>query len=169
LGWNGAMSEPRKRAAVLAALVEVLLPGDALFASAAEVGVQAKLAERLADHSGEAAVDRLIANLSGLAEAASGDARRQAVAAFEAAQPALFGTVRTICFTAYYESPFIQEAIRALGFAYNSAPLPKGYGQRRFDPAADRPMHGRGYYVPTEQVQRVDLSGLDIRELHHGE
>ena len=163
------MSEPRKRATMLAALVEVLLPGDALFASAAEVGVQAKLAERLADHSGQAAVDLLIAGLADLAEAATPTERQQIVAAFEVAQPALFATVRTICFTAYYESPFIQEAIRSLGFAYNTAPLPKGYGQRRFDPATDRPTHGRGHYVPTEQVRRVDLSGLDIRELRHGE
>lgn len=163
------MSEPRKRATMLAALVEVLLPGDALFASAAEVGVQAKLAERLADHSGQAAVDLLIAGLADLADAATPAERQQIVAAFEVAQPALFATVRTICFTAYYESPFIQEAIRSLGFAYNTAPLPKGYGQRRFDPATDRPTHGRGHYVPTEQVRRVDLSGLDIRELRHDE
>ena len=163
------MSEPRKRAATLAALVDVLLPGDALFASAAEVGLQAKLAERLADHSGEAAVDRLIASLPGLVEAASGEARQRIVAAFEAAEPALFATVRSICFTSYYESPFVQEAIRSLGFAYNTAPLPKGYGLKRFDPATDAPRHGRGHYVPTEAVRRVDLGGLDIKELGHGE
>ena len=163
------MSEPRKRAAVLAALVEVLLPGDALFPSAAEVGVQAKLAERLADQRGEVASERMIKALSGLIDAAPGAERQRLVAAFETAEPALFATIRTICFTAYYESPFVQEAIRSLGFAYNAAPLPKGYGQRRFDPATDRPTHGRGHYVPTDQVRRVDLSGLDIRELHHGE
>ena len=163
------MSEQRKRAAVVAALVDVLLPGDALFASAAEVGLQAKLAERLADHSGQAAVDRLIRGLPGLIEAAPGDEQRQIVAAFEAAEPALFATVRTICFTAYYESPFVQEAIRSLGFAYNAAPLPKGYGLERFDPATDAPRHGRGHYVPTDQVRRVDLGGLDIKELGHGE
>ncbi len=163
------MSEPRQRAVVLAALVEMLLPGDAVFASAAEVGVQAKLAERLADHSGQAALDRLIAAVAGLVEAAPGEARRQIVAAFEAAEPALFATVRAICFTAYYESPFVQEAIRSLGFAYNTAPLPKGYGLKRFDPATDAPRHGRGHYVPTEAVRRVDLSGLDIRELGHDE
>jgi hypothetical protein len=163
------MSEPRKRAAVLAALVEVLLPGDALFASATEVGVQAKLADRLADQSGEAALDRLIKALSGLAEAAPGAERHRLVAAFEAGEPALFATVRAICFTAYYESPFVQEAIRSLGFAYNAAPLPKGYGLKRFDPATDKPTHGRGRYVPTDEVRRVDLSCLDIRELRHGE
>jgi hypothetical protein len=74
-----------------------------------------------------------------------------------------------ICFTAYYESPFVHEAIRSLGFAYNATPLPKGYGLKRFDPETDAPRHGRGYYVPTEAVGRVDLSGLDIKELRHGQ
>ena len=41
-------------------------------------------------------------------------------------------------------------------------PLPKGYDTGRFDPARDTPTHGRGHYVKTEDVKRVDLSGLDF-------
>ncbi len=160
------MNEPRERAAVLAALVDVLLPGDAVFPAACVVGVQAKLAERLTDHAGSAAVERLIGAMAGLVDAAD---REAIVAAFERAEPALFATVRTICFTAYYESPFVHEAIRSLGFAYNATPLPKGYGLERFDPATDAPRHARGHYVPTGAVGRVDLSGLDIAELRHGQ
>lgn len=160
------MSDPRERAAVLAALVEVLLPGDASFPDAAQVGVQGKLAERLIDHSGSAALDRLLDAMAGLGDAAD---REEVVKAFEAAEPQLFATVRAICFTAYYESPFVHEAIRALGFAYNATPLPKGYGLKRFDPETDAPRHGRGHYVPTDAVTRVDLSGLDIAELRHGQ
>jgi hypothetical protein len=160
------MSEPRERAAVLAALVEVLLPGDADFPGGGAVGVQAKLAERLIDHAGAAALEQVLDAMAGLGNATD---REASVRAFEAAEPALFAVVRTICFTAYYESPFVHEAIRALGFAYNATPLPKGYGLKRFDPETDAPRHGRGHYVPTEAVGRVDLSGLDIAELRHGQ
>jgi hypothetical protein len=163
-----AMSGPWQRAKLLEALVAVLLPGDALFPSAAAVGVQAKLAERLVDSEGERALEAVLEAAEGLAAAAPGEAQRAVVQAFESDRPALFASVRNICFIAYYESPFVQEAIRSLGFAYNAAPLPKGYGIRRFDMAKDRPTHGRGRYVPTEEVARVDLSGLDIKELGHG-
>jgi hypothetical protein len=160
------MIDPKERAAVLAALVEVLLPGDADFPGGANVGVQAKLAERLIDHAGAAALEQVLDGMAAFDEKAD---REAVVRAFEAAEPALFATVRAICFTAYYESPFVHEAIRSLGFAYNATPLPKGYGLKRFDPETDAPRHGRGYYVPTEAVGRVDLSGLDIKELRHGQ
>jgi hypothetical protein len=153
------MSGPRERARLVEALVAVLLPGDGDFPSGAEAGVQGKLAERLLETSGAT-------GLEGLAEA--GEAGPDMVRAFEQAEPALFGEVRNIAYLTYYESPFVQEAIRALGFAYNAAPLPKGYGAGRFDEATDRPTHGRGHYVKTSEVQRVDLSGLDLEELRHG-
>jgi hypothetical protein len=159
------MSDPKERTAVLATLVEVLLPGDADFPGGGAVGVQAKLAERLIDHAGAAALEQVLDGMAGLGEAAD---REAVVKTFEAAEPQLFSTVRAICFTAYYESPFVHEAIRSLGFAYNATPLPKGYGLKRFDPETDAPRHGRGYYLPTEAVTRVDLSGLDIKELRHG-
>lgn len=162
------MSEAKLRAATLEALAEVLLPGDALFPSGAVVGVQAKLAERVPPLAGEKALDRAIDGLPGLVEAAQGAARCQLVEKFEAAEPDLFATVRSVAFLAYYESPFVQEVIRGLGHAYNATPLPKGYGIRRFDRAKDQPRHGRGSYVPTDQVRRVDLAGLDIEELRHG-
>jgi hypothetical protein len=164
-----AMNGPRERAAVLETLAAVLLPGDALFPGGASVGVQGRLAERLCDLEGERALDAVIEAVGGLAEASPGDARRDIVLAFETAAPALFATVRMIAFTAYYESPLVQEAICALGFAYNATPLPKGYGIRRFDLERDRPTHGRGHYVPTDQVKRVDLGGLDLEEPRHGQ
>ena len=160
------MSDAGGRAAVLEALVDVLLPGDADFPSAATVGVQGKLAERILATSGAAGLERLLTALAGLAEA--GEAGADRVRAFEQAEPTLFAAVRSITFLTYYESPFVQEAIRGLGFAYNATPLPKGYGIGRFDEATDRPTHGRGHYVKTSEVQRVDLSGLDIEELRHG-
>lgn len=161
------MSGPRARARVVEALVGVLLPGDGDFPSGTEAGVQAKLAERLLLTSAAAGLERLIAGLGGLAEMPAADAGAEMVRTFEQAEPVLFGEVRNIAYLTYYESPFVQEAIRALGFAYNAAPLPKGYGVGRFDEATDRPTHGRGHYVKTSEVRRVDLSGLDLEELHH--
>lgn len=163
------MSGPRARARLVEALVAVLLPGDGDFPSGAEAGVQGKLAERLLETSGADGLERVIAGLAGLAglaEAAEGGT--ELVRAFEQAEPALFGEVRNIAYLTYYESPFVQEAIRALGFAYNAAPLPKGYGVGRFDETTDRPRHGRGHYVKTNEVRRVDLSGLDLEVLRHG-
>lgn len=162
------MSGPRSRARTIEALVTVLLPGDADFPSGAEAGVQGKLVERLADLEGEAAVDRVIQAVDGVS-AVDPDARRAVVAAFERDHPDLFAKVRNLAFLAFYENPFVQETIRLLGFAYNAAPLPKGYGVRRFDMAEDVPTHGRGRYVPTDAVRRVDLSSLDIKELRHGQ
>lgn len=161
------MSAPRERAAVLERLVAVLLPGDTVFPSAAAVGVQGKLVERLLDTDGAGALDTMLQELAVLSDTAPGEAQRAIVETFEREQPALFASVRAITFIAYYESPFVQEAIRSLGFAYNATPLPKGYGVGRFDEDRDRPSHGRGHYVPTDQVARVDLSGLDVAELRH--
>ncbi len=59
----------------------------------------------------------------------------------------------------------MHEAIRALGFTYNAVPLPAGYAAvGKFEPATDLPRHGRGGFVPTEAVRRVDLSQLDFVE-----
>lgn len=162
------MTSPAERAQVLAALVETLLPGDGLFPSAAAVGLQAKLADRLVATADMATLEKLTTTLDGLRDATGDNARRDLVAGFERDEPDLFARVRAICYTGYYESPLVQAAIHELGFAYNAAPLPDGYPLSPFDPATDRPTHGRGHYVPTDQVQRVDLSNLDIEELRHG-
>lgn len=163
------MKAPLQRARTLETMVSVMLPGDDDFPSGATVGVQGKLADRLFDQEGEKTLDAVLDALAGLGDAAPGEAQRSIVADFEASQPQLFALVRSIAYVTYYESPFVQETMRSLGFAYNPAPLPKGYGIRRFDVAKDRPSHGRGHYVPTDQVKRVDLSGLDIQELRHGQ
>jgi hypothetical protein len=154
------------RAATLAALAEVLLPGDALFPSASSVGVQDVLAERLRELGGAAAVDRLEAALgAGGAFAALAPAARPAViAGLEREQPGLFELVVKAAYVAYYESPAVQAAIRSLGFAYNAAPLPAGYPVGSFDLERDRPRHGRGRYIATDAVRPVDLGGLDLGE-----
>jgi hypothetical protein len=166
-GEEDAMTSPRARARIIERLVETLLPGDEDFPSGAEAGVSTKLVERLADTDGDGAVERVLKAVDALETVPPAEAR-SVVEAFERDEPTLFARVRAITFVSYYENPFVQEAIRDLGFLYNATPLPRGYGIRRFDMEKDVPQHSRGRYVPTDEVKRVDLSGLTIAELSHG-
>ena len=156
---------PAVEADGLADLVEVLLPGGGVWPSGKAVGVQAVLALRLLQERGRAELARVTAAvlaaggpLAGLDEAA----RIAVVGRFEAEEPALFGLVRDIAYVSYYENPFVAEAINAQGHPYDLRPHIKGYPVPRFDLARDTPRHGRGRYVPTGAVRRVDVSGLDL-------
>jgi hypothetical protein len=90
--------------------------------------------------------------------------RTAAVAKMQRRYAALFDDVLRVAFLTYYESPIVQDAIRALGFSYHAHPLPGGYGAQigRFDPAGDAPTHRRGRYIGTEDVRRVALDGLGL-------
>lgn len=149
----------------LAALADVMIPGDEPFPRASAVGAHALLAGRLRELGGTALIERVVAALAtaggplGPLDAA---ARHAAVERFERAEPELFGQVRMALYLGYYEQPDVIAAVRALGFDYNDAPLPRGYPLDPFDPAIDAPKHGRGSYVATGAVRRVDLSGLDF-------
>ncbi len=144
----------------LGELVDLMLPGDDLFPAASAVGVHGLLRQRLSEIGGHAA-------LSTLAKA-SGQGGVNALADLKKNQPDLFAKLRSVVFLTYYEMPEVQDAIRKLGHRYNAEPLPKGYAMGRFDPGADTPAHGRGRYVKTEDVKRLDLSRLDFLEERHG-
>ena len=155
---------PRALADMLMSLVDLLLPGDDLFPAASSVGVQAKLVDRLSELSGPDALAELIRGLES-AGAGRGALDRPTLERFERARPEDFLQVRNAAYLAYYESPAVHEAIRALGFTYNAVPLPTGYAAvGRFEPATDLPRHGRGGFVATEAVRRVDLGELDFLE-----
>jgi hypothetical protein len=165
------MVEAKALAAELTALVDLLVPGDGEFPPASQVGAQAKLADRLIVMRGEGAVAELIEALdaSGGPLARLDEAGRGAVLArLEGERPDYFLQVRNIVYLSYYESPAVHEVIRAMGFTYNAIPLPKGYDVGRFEPATDMPRHQRGRFVPTEEVERVDLSQLDFLGGSHG-
>ncbi len=156
---------PKQGAGLLADLVDVLLPGDDSWPSGRTVGVQSLLALRLLEQKGKHEFGRvaeaLVAAggpLAGLGEAA----RVTVVARFEASEPALFGWLRDAAYLTYYENPFVAEVINAKGNTYELLPHTKGYAVPRFDLDRDKPRHGRGRYVPTGAVQRVDTSGLDL-------
>ena len=144
----------------LAEWVDLMLPGDDLFPAASAVGVQGLLCQRLSEIGGDAALPILAK--------AGGQGANSALADLEKKQPELFAKLRSVVFLTYYEMPEVQDAIRKLGHRYNAEPLPKGYAMGRFDPCADTPAHGRGHYVKTEDVKRLDLSGLDFLEERHG-
>jgi hypothetical protein len=145
----------------IAAFVDALLPGDGEFPPASAVGAHGILASRLRETVGPGAVEALA-----LAFTSRGglDRPQAAAAAMEAEEPALFDTVQMALYYAYYETPAVIAAIRALGFVYNDAPQPQGYAMRPFDPAVDLPAERRGHFVPTDAVTRVDLSRLGYRQ-----
>ncbi len=143
-----------------------MLPGDELFPPASTVGVQAKLADRLNELGGPDAAIALSRRLQA-AGPTPGALGRAALEAFERAHPEDFRRVRNLAYLAYYESPAVHAAIRALGFTYHAAPLPAGYEVGRFDAATDLPLHRRGGFVPTGEVRRVDLSQLHFPDKAH--
>lgn len=149
----------------LAALADVMIPGDGLFPRASVAGAHALLAGRLRELGGAGLIERVVQALAaagGPLAPLAGDARTGVVERFEQAEPELFAQVRMALYLGYYEQPDVIAAVRALGFDYNDAPLPRGYPLDPFDPAIDAPRHRRGSYVATEAVRRVDLSGLDF-------
>lgn len=156
------MSEAVKLARLLRDLVEILLPGDPDWPSGVDAGVHGLLGARLLETRGEAGVEALSRALadSGAPFAPLDAAGRIAVVErFERDFPALFAHVRTIAYISYYENPAVIRAIRALGQPYDPMSGQHGYVLPPFAPA-DRPTHGRGGWIPTAEVERVDLSGL---------
>jgi hypothetical protein len=158
-------------AAELAALVDMLVPGDDAFPPASEVGVQAKLTDRLILMRGEGAVQVLMEALTaagGPLDRLGCDGRVAVLSQIERERPDDFLLIRNIVYLSYYESPAVHEAIRATGFTYHAMPLPQGYDVGRFDPATETPRHHRGAFVRTDEVRRVDLAKLDFLEDGHG-
>lgn len=163
-GSPGSTDQPPvATAAILKHLVDGLIPGQGHWPSASAVGVQGLLAARILEEWGEGEIARIVAAV----EAAGGLAGEpgQDVATLgrlEAAEPDLFERLRVATVLAYYEHPIVIEAIQRSGRPYAVRPHVTGYPMPPFDPARDTPRHGRGSYIPTEAVQKVDISGLDL-------
>lgn len=158
-------SEARKAAALLAGLVDALLPGGDGWPSGSAASAQGVLAARLDCDAGGPGLDRALAALAAAGAPFEGrdePARIAIVAAFEAAEPALFGFVRDAAFMAYYESPLVAAAINAKGFPYALRPHVHGYALPPFDVARDTPRHGRGRFTATDAVRRLDIAPLDL-------
>src|ERR1700709_1555376 len=94
---------PATASALLADLVETLLPGEGLWPSGRDVGVQALVALRLLEQRGKAEFPRLLKAIlaAGGPFAGQDEAARVAIVRrLEAAEPALFGWVRDAAYIA---------------------------------------------------------------------
>jgi hypothetical protein len=92
-----------------------------------------------------------------------------ALTAFEQEQPAEFTALWRLAVYGYYSRPETIAAIqRDLAPHYHGAPLPLGYAHAMAawdasDPL-QMPANPRGHYLRTEDVRRVDLSGITGNE-----
>ena len=87
-------------------------------------------------------------------------AARAVVERLEREHGQLFALVRNTSYVAYYESPAVVRAVAALGQPYRAMPGKDGYPMAPFDLVRDRPTHGRGGYVRTDDVRQLDLGQL---------
>lgn len=88
-----------------------------------------------------------------------------ALHAFQDEEPAAFLALWRLAVFGYYSRPETIAAIsRDLAPAYHGAPLPLGYAHAMtpWDSAdpLQNPRNPRGSYIPTDKMQRVDLSAL---------
>lgn len=149
---------------VLLGLMDTLLPGGAGFPVASATGMIQQVVTRLC------LVDvNLLKRLAAMFAAGGRvpldeSGWRDAASRLEVLEPKMFDEVRKYTYLTYYEQPLVIEAIRALGFHYNDAPLPAGYPNEPFEHARDVPRYARGRWIPTDAVQRVDLNRLGLEE-----
>ena len=148
----------------IANLMATLLPGGNGFPAARDSGMAALLAERLRAVNPGYPV-QILAAVTRDKSPSSRDEWLEAAARLEAEGPKLFAEFRKYCYLTYYEQPDVIAAIRALGFRYNSSPLPEGYPDEPFDPARDGPHHARGRWLQTDEVTGVDVSALQLESL----
>jgi hypothetical protein len=164
---NSPLSPPEKTR-MIRALVDELIPGSEGWPSASEAGVHGIVAIRLfADWSDvqiAALADLLGWEKDGLSSA-NGETRTASVRAFEDADSELFDKIYTAVTLAYYETPFVIEAIRNTGRPYSHRPHLTGYDMAPFDVNRDLPAHRRGHYLETENVRPVDTSSLGLDEV----
>src|SRR5580692_11065309 len=108
---------------VLLRLVDTLLPGGAGFPAASSTGMTQQVAARLhlVDANLLTRLAAVFAALGGLPQDEPGWC--DATSRLEALEPKLFDEIRKYTYLTYYEQPAVIEAIRALGFHYNDAPL----------------------------------------------
>jgi hypothetical protein len=147
---------PAATASILAALVDLLLPGDDLFPPASAVGAQALLAERIRQRFGPTGVADVVARLTTDSELAAAAVR------LERDDPVLFAFLYAATCFAYYQGPAVIAAVRALGHEYNDSPQPDGYEMPLFDftPGANVPMNPRGTFKWSDWIEPVDISTL---------
>jgi hypothetical protein len=165
------VNDAERLATMLRDLVDTMIPGDDGWPAASLVGVQGILGMRLLESRGENCLAELELALSACGGPLGpiGEADRLAVLGrLEQTEPKLFALVRTATYLAYYESPAVVCRVQSLGQPYKAVPGIEGYATTPFDIEGDRPHHGRGRYVATDEVTPVDLSRLHGTEGENG-
>ena len=162
---------PSNIATTLAAFVDTLLPGDDLFPAASAAGTHGLLADRVRKMLGNEALTDLVTALTHDGKSLPRQAAEERLASvrrLEQDLPDRFAFLRAATYYAYYQSPSVTAAIRALGHDYHDAPQPLGYALAPFDPTpgVDAPAVPRGWYKRTEDVTRIDVSGLPVLQRH---
>jgi Gluconate 2-dehydrogenase subunit 3 len=160
-----AEPSPKAIADTLAAFVNTLLPGDDLFPSASSTGTQAGLADRMRAARPPVAFADFCESLTLQGRSFSDltyEERVSAVANLESDNPQFFSFLRMATVLAYYATPTVIEAIRALGHDYNDAPQPEGYDLPKFAfvPGVDIPMNPKGFFKWTFMMEPIDISSL---------
>ncbi len=135
---------PSDIATTLAAFVDTLLPGDDLFPAASAAGTHGLLADRVRKMLGNEALTDLVTALTHDGKSLpdqSFEERLARMRRLEQDLPDRFAFLRAATYYAYYQSPSVTAAIRALGHDYHDAPQPLGYALAPFDstPESMRP------------------------------
>ncbi len=114
------------------ALVDTLIPGDADFPSASQVGL----------HLALAAHDRFVKPLAGIADllpsgfdTLAADTRTQTLSAIEDAHPDLFASLIVGAYSLYYTHPEVAAVLERLTGHTARPPQPSGHPLAPFDPA----------------------------------
>ena len=157
------MSDAARLANMLRDFVDTMIPGDGDWPSASLVGVQGVLAMRLLETLGEKGLDQLdkaILDCGGPLSGLNDSGRLELLERLEKARPQFFASLTTATYLAYYENPAVVRQVQSLGQPYRAMPAIGGYPSAPFDLERDRPRHGRGGYLATDQVRPVDISGL---------
>ena len=157
------MTEAARLATMLRDLVDTMIPGDDGWPSASLVGVQGVLGMRLLETLGEKCLyelEKAVLDSGGPLSQLGDSARLELLERLEKDRPKLFTLVTTATYLAYYESPVIVRQVQSLAQPYKAIPAIGGYPSAPFDLERDRPCHGRGGYLATNQVRPVDLTGL---------
>jgi hypothetical protein len=147
----------------IAGLAETLLPGGDGFPAASAISLAPLLAVRL--RAADAALPTRLRDALAAQPAPPESDWVEATRRLEATEPKSFDALRKYAYLTYYEQPAVVDAIRALGFHYNHAPLPEGYPEEPFDPATDAPTHRRGRWIATADVTRVDVESLGLERV----
>lgn len=168
-----------RQTAVFEAIADTMIPKSGNFPAPSEVGVvdfagryttpsgyRAKHFPFVEEDAFKESLDQLaLAVLDGEQSATAGE-----IARVEQEQPGLFEQLRALVYFGYYSAPEVTLAIRRsipAGSDYHGPPMPYGYLDSIEDWNEDRlAAKGRGSYLATDEVRRIDLTTLSWIHTH---